>query len=228
MSGIEKWQDLFDGLTVEGYDFTVTDEHLDSFEDLLGFRLPKEFRDFYKIFGLGLFGGDDPLIYLEHVLPIPELWPDRIENEREIRRIQFSASWLRTSTKCDYKSLEENSYIFAYAAPDILFLWDLRTWNPEQESYLIYLAIPDHDLLKGIGYSFYDLVMRYCIGGHLIEDMVSWEFEEPASDIQGGEQYDNDEYDIPKNIFSARNHFFRSDETIDEYRDNHSFSEALN
>jgi hypothetical protein len=227
MSGIKKWQDVFDELTVNGYDFTVTDDELDSFENLLGFRLPTEFRDFYKVFGLGLFGGDDPLISLEHVLPIPELWPDRIESEKHIRQSQFSYPWLKTSADFDYASLEANSYIFADADSVINFLWDLRTWDSEKEGYLMYVFVGENAFLQEIGYSFYGFVMRYCIGNHLIEDMVSWGcYEEGNSpDILNDEQYDDD---TPQNIFSAPNHFFRSDETIDEYRDNHSFCDKLN
>jgi hypothetical protein len=226
MSGIEKWQALFDKLTVEGYSFAVTNEQLDSFEDLLGFRLPKEFRDFYKIFGLGIFGGDDPFICFEHVLPIPDLWLDNIEHERHIRQCQFSYSWLETSTDFDYASLEEHSYIFAHADSVINCLWDLRTWDPKKESYLMYFFVGERGFLKEIGYSFYDFVMRYCIEKYLMEDMVRWGCysEGPVSDSQDGdsEQYD-DEYDEPKNIWSAPNHFFRSDETIDEFRDHNCF-----
>jgi hypothetical protein len=222
MSGIKKWQELFDSLTVEGYSFTVTDEQLNSFEELSGFRLPKEFRDFYKIFGLGVFGGDEPLIYFSSgVLPIPELWPDRIANEREIRRIQFSFPWLKTSTNCDYLSLEKNSYIFAYAESNVLFLWDLRTWNPEQESYLIYFFIPESEHIQGIGYGFYDFVMRYCMEKKLREDMTTWGcYKNIPPDSQDREQYDDevDRLDSP-NIFAALNHFFRPDETQDEFRD---------
>jgi SMI1 / KNR4 family (SUKH-1) len=223
MSGIKKWQDLLDGLTVEGYSFAVTDEQLSSFENLLGFRLPKEYRDFYKVFGLGIFGGDDPLVYFDSdVLPIPEMWPERIASERDIRRSQFLAPWLKTSTNCDYASLEENSYIFAYAEFNGLFLWDLRTWNPEQESYLIYFFIPENDLIQEIGYSFYDFVIRYFIEKKFREDIVTWgRYEDiPTPDSQESVQCDEElDMPAPPNKFAAPNHFFRPDETPDEFRD---------
>jgi SMI1 / KNR4 family (SUKH-1) len=176
MSISNSWQDLIQNLNLkflgdESGRSICTDEQLSTFEQEQNMILPKDYKDFCKIFGSGSVG-DLLLIFCPGCARLIPGQEDLLLTSDYIRRFPSDAP------DVDQQKIEllENGFVFGDDSGSQFLLWDLRTYSEQDFSYDIYWATwdaPESEVLeedmKLIGRSFFDFVQSFCYGSRKIE-----------------------------------------------------------
>jgi hypothetical protein len=132
--------DLFDSLEIREILATNSDDDLQALEEAIGFRLPRDFRNYCRIFGGGFFGVTGVII---DFISRPEI-PNIILNEKSQREtISYAIESLKIAQRpvdSNLRRLVSHSYNFGYSYTNAWFLWDLESYSREDESYDIYIV----------------------------------------------------------------------------------------
>jgi hypothetical protein len=137
---------------------SCSNQEINLFESNSGIILPSDFKDFCRVFGTSSFG--------EFVgISCP---PD-VEFSREISdNLRQALERLReTDIRFESRAVDdilENALIFGADQTQDFFLWDLRTYSLEDDSYDIYFVTVNLPEAYLIGRSFFEFVTEYCLG----------------------------------------------------------------
>jgi hypothetical protein len=130
----------------------VSEEQFSMFEKYLEFKLPKGYKEFCFVFGQGCFNKGFLCIHCPR--ENAEIF---LASHQEI----LDATKSLYPQNLDLKNLLESSYLIGLG-PQTLFVFNLKTYDSEDESYDIY-AIDEDGKCYGVGRDFYDFIENFCV-----------------------------------------------------------------
>jgi SMI1 / KNR4 family (SUKH-1) len=172
---IQRWASLLEVLSIDShYQRTSSSDRFIYLEQKFNVKLPDDYQYFCQILGVGRL--DDFLnidcLDEERILQ----WQDTAEYM--IGRINYGVQHRASVTLAapedsenrddeSYIDLLKSSLIFGDYNSEYVIFWDLRTYNPNDDSYDIYWYsqdIPDGDIPVKIGRDFTDFICNFCYG----------------------------------------------------------------
>ncbi len=164
---IDDWKELRNTTDILGEESNLTANKIQEFDYELNIILPVSYINFLEVFGQG-FLGESVRIH----------WPSRnlsktlIGFHKEILTYRGNGNSYFTEEEAQPNlELLENSFAFGDTDTEELIVWDLRTYNLQDDSYDIYwIPFESHKSYK-IGRSFYDFVTKFCFGDQMLEKL---------------------------------------------------------
>lgn len=136
---------------------TLNELQLKQFESKISIILPQEYKEFCQVFGAGCFGHDGIDI------DCPNL--ENIEAELD-NNLDIPQNWKETCQgwSNEAEQLLDKAYMFGSGGGDTIFVFDLRSYKKEDESYDIYGIGCEVAVICYLGRSFFKFISDYCIG----------------------------------------------------------------
>lgn len=155
----------------------LTQRELSAFEEEMDIKLPKSYQDFCMQVGSGRFSND---VVMECVSP------SRVRENLEALKLDLCISL--ESNDLAFNINEVVSLVHAclpFALPDAqTIVWDLRTYQIQDDSYDIYLLPFDPlDRIYFVGRSFLEFIDQCCLGDRLIE--ITGDYSQPRIEKVG-------------------------------------------
>ena len=164
---IEKWQNLLAQLEIlENKGWGIwSEERLLAFEAKTGITLPADYKDFFQVFGKGMFGN-----YCRISLP------NNSRTEMLLTEIDelYDSVASPTMDKISLENLVTNSLIFGNTVHSHLIFWDLRTYSERDRSYDIYFGDIIYADIHQVGRNFFEFVRDFCLGMKSYEVLPEW------------------------------------------------------
>jgi hypothetical protein len=182
---IEKWESLLATFTVIQQSGLICSEaEIEQVEKELGFKFPAGYKEYCRIFGSGSFGqGDAPNFFRVYC-------PCRSPSSIDIRQTGYNLIGLKLDLDASepledsekatiLHRLLENGYAFGDTDISDRFIWDLTTYDKDDQSYDIYW-IPDESVekIRLIGRDFFEFIDKFCLGD-------GWKILFPEEDASG-------------------------------------------
>jgi hypothetical protein len=163
---MSRWNDLLSQLETERETYPSLPEHIVVFENICGFELLWQFKEYCKTFGAGVFKKTDICINgIDSYSPLSQM----LEDDDIRKAFAFGMDDFPYE-----KELIESSYMFGMGEYLTLLLWDLRTYSEIDDSYDIYI-LKDRNidvLLCNLGRDFYTFVRDFCMGQNVTQDFA--------------------------------------------------------
>ncbi len=160
-SSIEKWQELLNHYKIEGEIAPVISEVLNEFESQVGILLPSQYKEFCQTFGSGMFAKTE--FYID--CPSIEKLDILLMSDTEMIGACKNA-YKNYGSPVRIMELLDSAYVFGSGQGYVLFFFDLKTYNEEDESYDIWgVGEPSsRDLaIYNLGRNFYQFIYDICL-----------------------------------------------------------------
>jgi hypothetical protein len=172
---LERWIDLFNEFQVRCNPFLSSEEDLQIFEAHIGFKLPKEYREYCQVFGTGMFY---ETIVVYDVCSSGFIYPwnpvyrmfCQLEDFKEALRVGYRRR------NPEVLSMIDSWHIFGRRALSgtIFFIFDLSSYGELDQACDIYMVADSNLGVIKLGRSFYQFVCDYCIGSRLKEEFPDY------------------------------------------------------
>jgi hypothetical protein len=161
---MNRWEALFFILDInlEELKSDFCEVTLQKFEITSKIHLPSGYKDFYRAFrGGGTFGNS----YINIYCP-----PDLEGSNEDLNFLRASMERMRdwgdlSELDClKYETLLTSAFVFGGTCRAEHFIWDLRTYRADDDSYDIYLLRIDDPSTYLVGRDFFRFVRNFCLG----------------------------------------------------------------
>jgi hypothetical protein len=157
----------------------INQAELEQFEFKVGYKLPLEYKNYLQIFGAGGFSSDGFRVHCPDVYNIDAFVGGNVSILESCKlAFQYNKRWTNR-----LQDLIENSYIFGDRDSDeVEFVFDLRTWSNNDQSYDIYGLNFSSCCYFQIGRDFFEFVRDCCIGKRIRRDFPDLIFIDESED----------------------------------------------
>jgi hypothetical protein len=135
---------------------TLTLEQLNEFERKSEIILPEGYKEYYQIFGSGMFG--------KNQFRITSLRIEDIEGQLSEGLHSLELSKEAYEYPQGVVDIFENSYLFGCGSAYTSFVFDLRTFDKSDNSYDIYGLGDNINYVYFLGRDFFDFIKDICLG----------------------------------------------------------------
>ncbi|HZS43835.1 MAG TPA: SMI1/KNR4 family protein [Blastocatellia bacterium] len=169
----QKWITLLSSLSVEGpANLKYTDHAFETLESVLGFRLPKGYKEYCAVVGCGGFGKHGGFFRIKcPALPIPDA--DVLNSDHCLMGLHLDLEMATDDGKLNddpekaklLKQILEKGYPFGDTQNADSFFWDTASYNSDDQSYDIYWILDEEpSLVTLVGRDFFRFIDEFCLG----------------------------------------------------------------
>jgi hypothetical protein len=173
------WRNLLAKLDIEGNPDISSPEEILEFEQIAGFTLPEQYKEFCMVCGGMFFDKTELEIFQVGFYDIQTY----LEEDLEKRSICIDSN----DGQYEMQELVENSRHFGLGNGYTFLRWDLRTYSENDKSYDIYVVRDwgngTMDALN-LGRDFYRFIKDYCIGQKINREFAEILSLEVDSDLR--------------------------------------------
>ncbi|MGL6341956.1 MAG: SMI1/KNR4 family protein [Waterburya sp.] len=161
---MQKWLNLLQSITLTNAfseRVIISQSQLSNFEAETGIILPAEYKNYYQVFGSGMFG---------ELVTIHYLSPSLVEVSKNLIALvkQQIKKYPSKDKSSERKLVSWLNHILIFASDERgnVAAWDLTSFNESNSSYDIYwIQIDDFDdEIYKIGSDFFDFINNFCLG----------------------------------------------------------------
>jgi hypothetical protein len=148
---LDRWKNLLSQVKLDGNPKPASIEDILVYEKELDFTLPKAFKEYYQVFGAGIYDHNSFSIEAPPTNLMPD--PDRIEACKNA--YEYSKEIIE---------ILDSAHVFGIADSYVFFFFDSRTYSEEDQSYDIYGIGDGQDSIYKLTRDFFEFIRDYCIG----------------------------------------------------------------
>ena len=192
----QKWDILLEKLSINTeHSKVASHKNIVSLAEKINVNLPEDYQYYCQILGSGCLAEFIDIYYLDEDLilegkEVAEYMIERInygiQHRTSIDSVSLEAEEYNENRDDEsYILLLNSSLVFGNYNGEIVFFWDLRTYNSSDDSYDIYCYsqdVPDGEIPVKIGRDFTDFICDFCYG-QLPCQLISEVFPESPREV---------------------------------------------